>query len=325
MNAATATPIKVEDLPEMVLTRVFHAPRSRVWSAFTEPDQLKQWWGPHHFTAPRVEVDLRVGGRLRIDMRAPDGAVFPMTGVFREIREPEKLVFLDAAFEDEKGVPGFEALTTVTFVENAGQTTVTVRTKVLRLKPEHADAYGGMEEGWSEQLERLGGHVKSLILTLPDTEPVVWTARIFNAAREVVWRAMTDAEHLRHWWGPRAMETIHCEIDARPGGHWRIHQRVTGAESIGGTPAGTVLKFHGKILEAIPPEKLVQTFGMEGEWGGEEVVEEITLTDLGGGKTLYKAVSRAKSFEDRSAALATGMTYGAQEMFDRLDEYLPNM
>ncbi|MGD9740856.1 MAG: SRPBCC domain-containing protein [Bauldia sp.] len=323
MNAPAA--IKVEDLPEMVLTRIFHAPRSLVWRAFTEPEQIRKWWGPHHFTAPRAEVDLRVGGKLRIDMKGPDGSVFPMTGLYKEIREPETLVFLDSAFEDEKGVPGFEALTTISFAENAGQTTVTVRTKVLVLKPEFAGAYEGMEEGWSQQLERLGHHVGSLILTVPDKEPVLWTSRIFDAPRELVWKAMTEAEHLRHWWGPRAMETIHCEIDARPGGHWRIHQRVAAETSIGGTPEGTVLKFHGRIIEAIPPEKLVQTFGMEGEWGGEEIVEEITLTDIGDGRTLYKAVSHAKSFEDRAAALATGMTYGAQEMFDRLDEYLPRM
>lgn len=322
MNTAVKPAPAATQHPDVIVTRTFHAPRALVWDAFTQEDHLKEWWGPHWFTNGRVDVDLRVGGHMRIDMQSPDGATFPMVAMFKEIRPPEKLVFLDSAFMDEKGVAKMETLTTITFAEDAGRTTVMVHNQILHVDPALLPALAGMEEGWSMSLERLGGHIGSLVIALPEKEPVVWMSRIFDAPRELVWQALTDANHLKHWWGPRAMKTVHCTMDARPGGSWAIHQVVDAPESIGGTPGGTLLKFKGRVLEVDPPSRLVQTFGMEGEWGGEEIREEITLTDLGNGKTLYKAVSFAGTFEAREAALGTGMSYGAQEMFDRLDEYL---
>ena len=97
---------------ELVLTRVFNAPRERVWKAWTDPNQVAQWWGPAGFTNPRCEVDVRPGGVLRIDMRGPDGTVYPMSGVYREVVSPERLVFTGSAL-DEKGKPLFEVLNTI--------------------------------------------------------------------------------------------------------------------------------------------------------------------------------------------------------------------
>ena len=83
-----------------------HGPRKK---------QLSAWWGPHRFTNPVCEMDLRPGGRIRIDMRAPDGAVFRMGGCFHEINSPERLVFTSTAFEDEEGLIELENLNTVLF------------------------------------------------------------------------------------------------------------------------------------------------------------------------------------------------------------------
>ena len=325
MNTATKPAPAAQIYPDVTIVRTFHAPQRLVWDAFTKEEHLKAWWGPHWFTNGKVEVDLRVGGRMRIDMQSPDGHVFPMHGLFREISPYDRLVLLDSAFVDEKGVSKLETLTTITLSEDAGRTTVTVLAQVIHVDPELLPALAGMEEGWSMSMERLGGHLGSLVIALPDSEPVVRMSRIFEAPRELVWEALTNAEHLKHWWGPRSMKTVHCEMDARPGGHWAIHQVVAAPESIGGTPGGTLLKFKGRILEVDPPNRLVQTFGMEGELGDQEIREVVTLTDLGNGRTLYQAVSYANSFEERTATLATGMSYGAQEMFDRLDEYLPQL
>ena len=71
--------MKVEER-DLVLIRIFDAPRERVWKAWTDPRQVAQWWGPAGFTNPRCEVDVRPGGVLRIDMRGPDGTVYPMAG-----------------------------------------------------------------------------------------------------------------------------------------------------------------------------------------------------------------------------------------------------
>jgi uncharacterized protein YndB with AHSA1/START domain len=96
---------------EVVFTRVVDAPRRLVFEARTDPKHVAQWWSPHGFTNPVCELDVRPGGAIRIDMRGPDGIVYPMTGVYQEIVEPERLVFTSAALDDE-GKPLFEVLNT---------------------------------------------------------------------------------------------------------------------------------------------------------------------------------------------------------------------
>lgn len=145
--------MKVKD-KDLVLTRVLEAPRERVWRAWADPRQLAQWWGPAGFTNPVCEADLRPGGLLRIDMRAPDGTVYPMTGVYREVIAPERLVFVSSAL-DEKGKPLFEVLTTVTFAEQGGRTRLTVKAEVIKTTAGAAPYLEGMAEGWSQTLDRL--------------------------------------------------------------------------------------------------------------------------------------------------------------------------
>jgi uncharacterized protein YndB with AHSA1/START domain len=118
----------------------------------TDPKQVAQWWGPAGFTSPRCEVDVRPGGLLRIDMRAPDGTVLPITGVYREVVAPERLVVTASAL-GENGELLFETLNSVTFTEQGGKTKVTVEARVL-MKTD-VGAAEGHEEGWSQTLERL--------------------------------------------------------------------------------------------------------------------------------------------------------------------------
>ena len=143
---------------ELVLKRVFNAPRERVWKAWTDPRQLAQWWGPAGFTNPVCEADVRPGGAIRIDMRGPDGAVYPMTGVYQEVVEPERIVFTSAALDD-KGNPIFEVLTTVTFAEQDGKTKQILRARVIKSTAQAAPYLAGMEAGWTQSLERLAAHV----------------------------------------------------------------------------------------------------------------------------------------------------------------------
>jgi uncharacterized protein YndB with AHSA1/START domain len=84
------------------LTRILNAPRAKVWQAFTDPEQLKRWWGPKDYTAPTYNLDLQVGGKYLYAMRAPDGMTVWGTGVFKEIVPMERLVYTDS-FADEHG------------------------------------------------------------------------------------------------------------------------------------------------------------------------------------------------------------------------------
>jgi len=139
---------------ELTLTRVLDAPRALVFRMWTEPEHMARWWGPHGFTNPRCELEVRPGGAIRIDMRGPDGVVYPMTGTFREIVQGERLVFTAVA-EDTDGNPLLESLTTVTFAKAGRKTKLTVHARAVAFTPVGAQYLGGMEAGWSQSLERL--------------------------------------------------------------------------------------------------------------------------------------------------------------------------
>jgi uncharacterized protein YndB with AHSA1/START domain len=146
---------------DLTITRVFDAPRKLVFQVWTDPAHLAQWWGPKGFTNPVCEVDARVGGAMRIHMRAPNGVVYPMTAVFQEIFEPERLVFVSSALDDQ-GNSMFDVLTTVLFAEQNGKTVVTMQARVISttaLAPQHLQ---GMEAGWTQSLDRLGAYLFSV-------------------------------------------------------------------------------------------------------------------------------------------------------------------
>jgi uncharacterized protein YndB with AHSA1/START domain len=138
----------------VTITRVLDAPRDLVFRLWTEREHMAQWWGPRGFTNPVCELDVRVGGAIRIDMRAPDGTVYPMTGTFREISPPARLVF-EAVAEDHDGNALLRSLTTVTFADEGGKTRLTVHADAVGLSPLAPQMLAGMEAGWTQSLEKL--------------------------------------------------------------------------------------------------------------------------------------------------------------------------
>lgn len=141
--------------------------------------------------------------------------------------------------------------------------------------------------------------------------------RAFDAPRELVWRAHTDRDLVPRWWGPRGHNTRVEEMDVRPGGKWRY-------VSVDGD--GNEFAFYGEYLEVVPPERIRWTFMFDVEGVGPQGgPETLTLEDLGDGRTVLRAVGHMGSPEAIDAALATGMSQGAIETWDRLDELLPQI
>jgi uncharacterized protein YndB with AHSA1/START domain len=153
----------------------------------------------------------------------------------------------------------------------------------------------------------------ALSVTLPSDREIVLT-RVFDAPRQLVFKALTNCEHLKHWWGPRRYTVTSCRMDFRPGGAWRIVQR--GAD-------GAEYGFRGEYREITPPERIVQTFEFEG-MPGHVSVETLTLVEQDG-KTIYTSTSVFDSVEDRDGMLQSGMEEGASETMDRLAEYLETL
>lgn len=145
---------------ELTLSRTFDAPRELVFRAWTDARQVARWWGPRGFTNPVCEIDARPGGAIHIVMRGPEPwGDNPMTGVFREVVPPERLVFTSTAL-DRNGEPMLETVNTVVFDEEQGKTRVTVQVAVTWSTPEAAPALAGMDEGWRQTLDRLRDYLK---------------------------------------------------------------------------------------------------------------------------------------------------------------------
>jgi uncharacterized protein YndB with AHSA1/START domain len=139
---------------ELVITRVFGAPRDVVFKAWTDPKQMAQWWGPKNFTNPVCELDVRSGGAWRIVMRAPDGVEYECGGVYSEVVKPERLVFTNNAY-DREGTTLLEGVTSVTFEAQGAKTKLTLETHVVGKVSYAAQMLAGMEAGWNQSLDRL--------------------------------------------------------------------------------------------------------------------------------------------------------------------------
>jgi uncharacterized protein YndB with AHSA1/START domain len=150
-DAATATTER-----ELVITRVFDAPRRLVFKAWTAPEHLVRWWGPRGFTTISGRMDVRPGGAWFRSMSAPDGTEHRKHGVYREIVEPERLVFTYVT-EDPKGNPGPETVVTVTFADLDGKTRLTLHHALF----ESVAARDSHRDGWTGCLERFAGHLSN--------------------------------------------------------------------------------------------------------------------------------------------------------------------
>ena len=150
-------------------------------------------------------------------------------------------------------------------------------------------------------------------LTLPSDREIVME-RVFNAPRELLFKAYTDPNLIPRWWGPRKYTTTVDRMDVRVGGAWRFVQRDA---------AGNEYAFNGEYREIAPPGRLSYTFEFEG-MPGHVMVETITLTEQDG-KTRLTVTGSFQSAEDRDGMLQSGMEEGANESYDRLAELLATL
>jgi uncharacterized protein YndB with AHSA1/START domain len=156
---------------DFVITRVFDAPRDRIWRAWTEPERLKHWWGPKGFACTHCTVDLRPGGLMHYCLRAPDGQEMWGRFIYREVVKPQKLVFV-VAFSDPKGritshpmSPDWpqQILSTVEFAVQGQKTLVTVHWTPIEAtdleRKTFEDGAPSMQQGWTGTFEQLESYL----------------------------------------------------------------------------------------------------------------------------------------------------------------------
>lgn len=157
MSFALTTPENSNHV--IVISRVFDAPRELVFRAWTDARHIARWWGPNGFSGEDCEVDFRVGGGIRLQLRGPDGNRYPCDAVIREIVPPERIVFAGSPDDGPgcgAGLPP-RSLVTVTFVESGGKTTLTIQTQLASAADRQAAIDSGFNPGWEQCLERLAG------------------------------------------------------------------------------------------------------------------------------------------------------------------------
>lgn len=230
---ARKTEARKDGAKEVVITRVFDAPRSLVFAAWTQAEHLARWWGPEDFSNPVCELDLRPGGSYRIVMEGPDGARYPMKGEYLEVAPEERIVYtndmseMSASWHDMvqadraagSAAPHVHATTAVDFEDLDARTRVTVRMTFVDEALRDAHVRVGMNEGWGQSFDRLDTLLETRkIGDTSDREIVI--SRLINATPAMVFRAWTRPEHLDQWWGPDGFTTTTERMDFRVGGEW---------------------------------------------------------------------------------------------------------
>ncbi|BAY99765.1 hypothetical protein NIES37_37480 [Tolypothrix tenuis PCC 7101] len=312
---------------EIIITRIFNAPRELVFQAWTDPKHIVQWWGPKGFTTRVTELDLRPGGQSRYVMVGPDGTEYPVKGVFCEIVPPERIVSSDEFDEGFEKVINADLpqgiVMTVMFEDLDGKTKLTLQIRHATESDRRKHEEMGVVAGWNSSFdcldEFLAKQVKQqqngFTVTLPsDTEILI--TRVFNAPRRLVFQAWTQPEHIKRWFGGCSSMTMTvCEIDLRVGGAWRyvLHEPKNNIEHA----------FYGEYREIVPPERLVTTEIYEPVPNSDHL-NILTLNEVGGKTTLHIHIQH-QSKEQRDGHLQSGMEEGLSETLNRLEALLQSI
>jgi uncharacterized protein YndB with AHSA1/START domain len=268
-----------------------------VYKAWTDPKQLAQWFPPEGFTAPVCELEVRVGGAIRIDMKGPEGepfngALFPGRGVYREVVPNERLVFTLAPEIAGRTLPTVLMMVQFEHQDGTKKTKLTIHQTLDTVADYEEMVKTGMREGIAESLGKLAG-----VLSGRSTDRGVTVSgrqltltRVYNAPRELVWEAYTDPKHIVKWQFAKDWETPFAETDVRRGGAFRIGMRPADHSEDG-------FSFEGTYRDVVKPERLVQIVA-------DGRVMTTTFEEVLGGTRLTLSLEMAEDEERERAGWA---------------------
>ena len=182
---------------------------------------------------------------------------------------------------------------------------------------------------WEESLDRLTAYLEILRdrenpmsdikFEYPKDEPSMICTRSFDAPVALVWKVFTDPVHVARWWGPQSFAPVKTidKLELKKGGTWRYvceHKRT-----------GERIVFTGVYLDVQKEKKLVNTFGVEGQFEGDEAYPENHMFEERDGRTYYKSYSLLPSMEAREAVISTGMEKGGRESMEQLGDLIDEL
>lgn len=314
MPAKTATAAAaIDEARSITATRVFDAPRERVFELWSDSKHLANWWGPRGFTITTEKFDFKPGGAWRFVMHGPDGRDYQNHIIYREIVRPDHI-----AYSHVTG-PNFEAM--ATFVERSGKTEVTMRMtfESAELRDRVAKEFGAIE-GLHQTLDRLG----EAVAYAGDAFEI---SRTFDAPRSLVWKAWTEPDRMAQWFGPKGAKVFHSKNDARPGGVYHYGMQTPDGNKVWGTWV---------YREISEPQRLVFVSSFSDEKGGiarhpmapdwpRETLSTILFDEKNGKTTvtvkwvpINSTETERKVFRDAKASMHGGWS----GTFDQLEEYV---
>jgi len=285
---------------ELTITRVLNAPIELVWKVWTDPDHIKNWWGPNGFTNTIFGMDLKPGGVWEFIMHGPDGKDYKNKSIFKEIIKHKQIVY-----EHISG-PKFQA--TVKFTPQGKKTLLewqmlfdTAEEREKTVKTFKADV------GLKQNIFKLEGYLRSV-----SSEKEMTLTRVINAPRQIVFNAWTDPQQLQKWWGPKGFTNPVCKADAIPGGEILIHMQA---------PDKTIYPMDGEFHEIVEPEKLVFTTAALDKNGNRlfEILNTVTFSDENG-KTKIHLHAAVSNITEEGRPYLDGMNEGWNQSIDRLNE-----
>ena len=302
---------------EITGTRVFDAPRELVWTVWTDPQHIVQWFGPRGFRTTMQQMEVRAGGKWEFILHGPDGTDYQNKSVFVEVVRPERLVY------DHISGPLFRA--TVTFEDLGGKTRVhwTSVFETAELRRRVAEEYGAVE-GLQQNLDRLGEHLRR-----QNGEQFV-IERAFDAPRDLMWQVWTDQEHLSHWFGPKGAKVVHSKNDLRPAGTYHYALQM---------PDGNMIWGKWVYREITPPDRLVFVSSFSDPGGGVtrhpmapdwplEMLSTIEFVTRNGMTVVTVKWTPLNAAEAERSAFKSGMAsmnQGWSGTFERLESYFQKM
>lgn len=312
---------KRSDSKELRITRLYDAPVSAVWDAWTDPAQVAQWWGPRGFTLTTHSKDLRVGGTWVYTMHGPDGTDYPNRTVYHEVEPHRRLVYDHGASGDRP--PLFRV--TVTFTEVRGKTRMDMTMALPTPEAAAETAAFVKKAGGNATWDRLAEHLAEI---LAGKQRFVIN-RVFAAPIDVVYRMWTDPEHLARWIPPTGTTMTYLHADIRVGGSSRAC--ITDG-------ARLTMYSRAEYLELTPPHRIVYTQQFIDEHGAvsrhplaptwpETMLTVVTLTEEDDDQTrvtvTWEPYGAATDAEVATFLQARGgMTMGWTGSFDKLEALL---
>lgn len=306
---------------DLKIQRIYDAPVKAVWEAWTDPQQVAQWWGPRGFTLTTHSKDLRPGGIWHYTMHGPDGVDYPNKTLYHEVEKYHRLVYDHGANDIQ--APLFRV--TVVFTDLKGKTqmdmTMTLPTPEAAEETRKFVKKAGGDATWDRLAEYLNKEASG--------KEMFFINRTFEAPLDVMFEMWTNPEHLARWVPPTGFTMNYIKADIRPGGS-SLYMMTNGGD----------LKMYGRAhyLEIQKPHRLTYTQQFCDENGKvsrhplaptwpETMLTTVTLTEESPGKTrvtiCWETHGSVTPIELETFVKGrAGMTQGWTGSLDKLEDYL---